>query len=123
MKIWFDGGARPENPGPITACAVSEDGECFELNGTYGTNNQAEWLALHLGVLMAYIMNYQKVHLMGDSKLVVNQFNDKWKSKDEKLKMLKKISREVSDAWDVDLPFEEFTVTWIPRKENRAHVK
>lgn len=75
MKIFFDGGCRP-NPGPLHTAVVAGgrswlrglDGELGE-----GDNNEAEWLAVLHALEIAASMALHDVTLLGDSAVVVNQ--------------------------------------------------
>lgn len=72
MKIWFDGGCRP-NPGTIrTAVVAGGETFCQTAHGT-GDNNDAEWLALLDAMALARRLGLDDVVLLGDSVMVVNQ--------------------------------------------------
>lgn len=84
MRIYFDGGCKP-NPGnmEIGLVFVADDGskaEHAEYLG-YGTNNQAEWLALIVGVAKAKEMGLTEIKMIGDSKNVCMQASGAWKMK------------------------------------------
>lgn len=83
--IYFDGGCKP-NPGKMEVGLVflNEDGTKTphrELAGD-GTNNQAEWLALLVGLSMALGKGMTKVKMIGDSKNVIMQASGAWKMKE-----------------------------------------
>ena len=72
MKIWFDGGCRP-NPGPMETAVVA-GGRTYYRNGLgTGDNNDAEWLALIHALEVARDCGAAEITLLGDSALVVNQ--------------------------------------------------
>lgn len=84
MKIFFDGGAKP-NPGQCE-CGVIIAGppiERFKNDIGYGTNNIAEWTALLWALGIALERGYKEIDIYGDSKLVVSQANGVWKIKQE----------------------------------------
>lgn len=72
MKIWFDGGARP-NPGDIETAVVAA-GRTFRRTAIgRGDNNDAEWLAALQALRIARDMGVREVVLLSDSALVVGQ--------------------------------------------------
>ncbi|MBC7801974.1 MAG: reverse transcriptase-like protein [Gemmatimonadaceae bacterium] len=72
MKIYFDGGCRP-NPGRIEV-AVAVAGTCyFEPDLGFGSNNDAEWLAAIHALNVAATLGITDIQLLGDSALVVGQ--------------------------------------------------
>ncbi|MEE4260374.1 MAG: ribonuclease HI family protein [Bacteroidales bacterium] len=89
----FDGGATP-NPGDMKI-----GGWIRDTNGTriyayteeigHGTNNEAEYRSLIKLLEELKKRGIKKVNIQGDSALVVNQVNGKWKAKDPKMKELK----------------------------------
>ena len=74
MKVYFDGGCRP-NPGAVETAVVA-GGKLF-LRTDYGPgdNNDAEWLALIDALRVARDLGLSDVTLLGDSALVVDQAN------------------------------------------------
>jgi ribonuclease HI len=77
LKIFFDGGCRP-NPGIMETAVVARGVTYHAPDVGYGTNNDAEWLALIEAVKLAHTFDTDDVVLLGDSTLVVNQANGKW---------------------------------------------
>lgn len=74
MKIYFDGGCRP-NPGRVEV-AVVVAGTCyFEPDLGFGSNNDAEWLAAIHALTVAAALGIDDIRLLGDSALVVGQAN------------------------------------------------
>lgn len=74
LKIFFDGGCRP-NPGPIeTAVVAAGRLEIRRELGT-GTSADAEWLALLHAVELAQTLGRADYVLLGDSANVVAQAN------------------------------------------------
>lgn len=72
MKIYFDGGCRP-NPGEIeTAVTAAGQAYCRTDHG-HGDNNDAEWLALLDALRVARELGVRDVILIGDSAMVVDQ--------------------------------------------------
>ncbi len=92
LKIYTDGGARG-NPGPAAAGAVIQnvDGKLLEEASKYlgeMTNNQAEYLALKLGIETAKQYQPEAIDCFLDSELVVNQLNGSYRVKNTELKPL-----------------------------------
>jgi ribonuclease HI len=115
VTIHFDGGGQ--RPGPVTAaCVVTlSDGSAYEevKHFDQGTHNFAEYQALILGLRLARKHGARKVEVMGDSRLVVNQVKGEWKTKHPTLQPLR------AKACDLLAQFDDWSVEWIPRKENR----
>jgi ribonuclease HI len=91
---FFDGSAIP-NPGTMRiGCYIKDpDGKViFEYKQTlgFGTNNEAEYLALL--VLSEHLLKLTSTHglrhvrIFGDSQLVVNQINGKYKINKDQLR-------------------------------------
>lgn len=84
-KMQFDGLAVP-NPGELGCGAVifNTDGRMLYEIGKYipyGTNNQAEYTGLIIGLEACLENGIKNLYVEGDSKLVVNQINGVWKVK------------------------------------------
>ena len=72
MKIYFDGGCRP-NPGPMRTAVVAGGRVYHRDTHGHGDNNDAEWLALLHALTLARSLGLADVTLLGDSTLIVNQ--------------------------------------------------
>ena len=72
MKIWFDGGCRP-NPGAIETAVVAGGRLWHRVDHGRGDNNDAEWLALLDAVAVARELGLSEVVLLGDAMMVVDQ--------------------------------------------------
>lgn len=119
--IFSDGGAR-ENPGPA-ACAfvcISKTGSVVHKGSKYlgnATNNFAEYS----GVILALTWMNQTTESFADpvtfnldSELVVNQINGKYKVKEETLKKLMLIIRNLLGKAKTKIIFKS-----IPREKNK----
>lgn len=74
MKIFFDGGCRP-NPGTMEVAVVAQ-GETYILRDIgRGTSGDAEWLALIHALKIALSLGVTGFVLLGDSASVVAQAN------------------------------------------------
>ncbi|KUR78082.1 reverse transcriptase-like protein [Novosphingobium sp. FSW06-99] len=72
MKIWFDGGCRP-NPGVIETAVVTGGRVWHRGDHGQGDNNDAEWLALLDAIAVARDLGLRDVVLLGDAVMVVDQ--------------------------------------------------
>lgn len=72
MKIYFDGGCRP-NPGQIETALVAAGRTCHRADHGLGDNNDAEWLALLEALSLARDQGLSDVILLGDSATVIDQ--------------------------------------------------
>ncbi|MEO7247248.1 MAG: reverse transcriptase-like protein [Novosphingobium sp.] len=74
MKVYFDGGCRP-NPGAIETAVVAGGKVFYRTDHGPGDNNDAEWLALIDALRVARDLGLADVTLLGDSAMVVDQAN------------------------------------------------
>ncbi len=115
-KLFTDGGARG-NPGPAGLGAILfEEEELVSFENKFmpnATNNQAEYLALLLGLKMAVKKDVKELECFLDSELVVKQMKGEYKIKDEIMKKLKeKIDLEVEK-------FSKITFKHVVREKNK----
>lgn len=74
MKVYFDGGCRP-NPGPMEVSAFAKGQSFIRKNVGVGSNSIAEWLALIHALEVAIEMGESEVTALGDSRLIIAQAN------------------------------------------------
>lgn len=72
MKIFFDGGCRP-NPGAMEIAVVVQGQAYVRQDVGLGSSFDAEWLALIHAVAVAQSLGFTDVALLGDSATVVGQ--------------------------------------------------
>lgn len=72
LKIYFDGGCRP-NPGAMEAAVVARGATYFFDDLGSGTSSDAEWLALWLALQVAQSLGEPNFDLVGDSLEVIRQ--------------------------------------------------
>ncbi len=72
MKIFFDGGCRP-NPGAMEIAVVAQGQAYVRPDMGQGSSFDAEWLALIHAVEVAQTLGLTDVVLLGDSATVVGQ--------------------------------------------------
>lgn len=115
--IYFDGASKG-NPGKAGAGVwiKNKDGdEVARISRYLGekTNNEAEYLALLLGLREAKKRGSNSVHIFTDSELVEKQIKGIYRVRDLDLKELhKKVIRILKE-------FSSFVIEFIPREKNR----
>lgn len=72
LKIFFDGGCRP-NPGAMEVAAVARGVAHVEAGLGFGDNHDAEWLALLHALRIAQAIGANDIVLIGDSRAVIDQ--------------------------------------------------
>lgn len=119
--LFFDGLCEP-NPGGFCAWSyvlwlgkkcISDCGGFDPSPNT--TCNFAEWCALGFGLKKLKSLNLPDIEsltILGDSKLVVMQLDDRWRTKAEKLILLRNRCREML------ADFPDWVARWIPRELN-----
>lgn len=118
VTIFIDG-ASLGNPGPSAWAAVVEADGRSEAHGEYlgfATNNQAEYHAL-IGALeyaLTAFPSQTPIVIKCDSELVVKQMSGKYRVKDEDLKQLYSVARELAAR------FSALSIEHIPREKNAA---
>lgn len=106
-SLYIDGASRG-NPGPGGAglCLMQNSTIVCEQGFYLGkkTNNQAEYLALVLGLffLETYIKKGDHVRIVSDSQLLVRQMQGSYKVKDLILLELKKIALDVMKSYHIE---------------------
>lgn len=112
--VWFDGCCLG-NPGPMGAGAVVEtERERKVLSRAFGlgTNNQAEYHGLILGLRHALGMGADRVTVHGDSQLVLRQLEGRYAVKSPGLKALHEEARLLLAR------FSQVKLAWVPREAN-----
>ena len=116
-RLYCDGASRG-NPGPAGAGVVLIDPQGRERvrQGRYlgrTTNNVAEYQALLLGLEEAHHLQITRLQVFADSELLVKQLTGRYRVKSPHLLPLWNESRQALQR------FEAYTITHIPREENR----
>lgn len=116
--LYFDGGIRQGicaygwllvNPNDENEIIASGNKTC----GKNGTSNISEYRALIAGLQGALKAKINVVHIVGDSRLIVNQVIGFWKVNKPELKKHRDYVLELLEQ------FEDFTIKWVPRHENK----
>ena len=116
-SLYFDGASRG-NPGPAGAGGVIYDAQqkivdTYSINLGVTTNNVAEYGGLLAGLNRCHELNIKVLQVYGDSKLVINQVNGKWKVRNEKLKAIHSQIKKVQPFFTT-ISFEH-----VYRKDNK----
>lgn len=115
-KLFFDGSCM-QNGSRAGVLFVSPHG--YTIHKSYKllfpcTNNIVEYEALTNGLKMAIEWNITELHIYGDSQLIINQVNEQYQTKDDKLVPYKKMVDSLRRY------FTFVTFQQIPRAENKA---
>jgi ribonuclease HI len=110
-------GASRGNPGPSGAGAVLYDAAgnevaSFRRRLDDGTNNEAEYEAIALGVERALARGVRRIAIRADSEVVVKQLNGVYKVREPRLCPRHARVRELLAG------FDRYEVGWIPRERN-----
>lgn len=115
VKLWFDGGCRP-NPGPMeTAVAVRGQVRHRQLAGQ-GDNTDAEWLALLDALDVARELGLTDITLLGDCAVVVNQARGAAKCRDARF------VDYLARFHALSAGFARVRVRYVPRRHNLAGI-
>lgn len=117
LQLYADGGSRG-NPGPSSSAfaILDMDDNVVKKDGIYlgiGTNNQAEYTALRIGLEEARNMQAEEVHVYMDSLLVINQMKGLFKVKHRDLWPIHQACRQLADS------FHKIDFTHVPREYNK----
>lgn len=112
----FDGACKG-NPGPAAGGAVLEVQEetviCHGKPFT-GTNNEAEYQGLIVGLRRAIELGVTDLTVFGDSNLVVNQVNGEWGIHRPHLRLLREQAKRLLNR------IPTWSLAWVPREQNAA---
>jgi phosphopantothenoylcysteine decarboxylase/phosphopantothenate--cysteine ligase len=112
-----DGGSRG-NPGPSAiGFSITDSNGTAVCEGGWpsgvGTNNEAEYRALIWGLENARALGVERIGVIADSQLMVNQVNGAYKVKNEGLKPL------FLRVLDLRRLFESFSIAHVMRADNK----
>jgi ribonuclease HI len=120
VVAYFDGACKP-NPGqmglgiyylPKYKNHNSLDGIRVPIPAGPGTNNLAEWKALEALLLHLVQRDTESALIRGDSKLVIEQINGRWKVKTESHQAV------AERCYDLLCELQAAKIEWIPRHLN-----
>lgn len=122
IEAWFDGACEPYNPFGHTSygLVVKKDGETIYTESNYAgngpgySNNVGEYLGIIniFQYLKRNSLNQENIQIYGDSALVINQIQGKWKIKRGIYVEYAKLAKKLSKA------FPNTVYQWIPREQN-----
>ena len=112
----FTDGASRGNPGPAGAGVLIKKGDQIvdELRVFLGTktNNEAEYMAVILGLECAHMHKFKYIKVYSDSQLLVKQLQGTYKVKAPTLQPLFAKAKEILSG------FDSVEFLWIPREQN-----
>jgi ribonuclease HI len=114
LKIFFDGGCRP-NPGKMETAVVVRGRAYIEHDVSYGTSMDAEWRALIHALRVAQELELENFILLGDSASVVGQANGTQKCRGDNMRHLLAFRALMSGV-------NEPRVRYIKRAQNLAGI-
>lgn len=117
-----DGGTRKSNPGKAAiGYVIVKDGnkgkknvlsQRYQLIG-WATNNEAEYIAVIYALERLLLMGARHVTVRCDNQMVVESIKQGWTM--SKSPHLARLKERVEDLM---VCFDEFSIKWVPRKEN-----
>lgn len=115
LKIYFDGGCRP-NPGQMETAVVARGITYYQPNCGQGTNNDAEWLALIHALEVASTIGAFDIVLLSDSAVIVGQASGEAKCRSPELRAHLAKFQTLADS------FERIRLRRISRHQNLAGI-
>ncbi|XP_057790809.1 uncharacterized protein LOC131007914 [Salvia miltiorrhiza] len=113
-KLYVDGCSNMRGSG-LGLVLISPQGDMVEQSircQFKATNNEAEYEAMLAGLELAKEMKVKRINVFSDSQLVVNQMQGSYQAKDAKM------IAYLSKTKELQLSFEEFTLSQVPRGDN-----
>lgn len=114
LKIFFDGGCRP-NPGPMEAAVVVRGNPHFFDHLGAGSNTDAEWQALLCAIALARDLGLQDAEFLGDSLEVTRQANLAASTG-------RATSAHAASFLGLLAQYRPGKITWIKREQNLAGI-
>ena len=120
LRIYTDGGSRG-NPGPAASAAVlkemvaGKEGKTIATASKYlgkTTNNQAEYMAIVIGLEKARALGGKQIEVHLDSELAHRQLTGKYKVKDPE------IAKRFLEVKNLLHAFQKVTFTHVRREKN-----
>jgi hypothetical protein len=88
-NLFFDGASKgnPGNSGAGFAVYDANGTKCadFYVCCGWATCNEAEYVGVLTGLMICAMANIKRVHVFGDSKLIISQLAGTWRAKDVKM--------------------------------------
>jgi ribonuclease HI len=115
LKIFFDGGCQP-NPGRIEVAIVARGQSAFFDDLGYGTNSDAEWLALRLALKVAHSLKVPRFELLGDNANVIAQATGRAGCRSQSA------AAHLAQYLDLATTGRPDRIRWLPRNQNLAGI-
>lgn len=115
LKIFFDGGCRP-NPGRMETAVVVGGATHLQSDCGTGDSNEAEWLACIYAAEIAVSIGARDVVFLSDSALVVGQASGLAKCRRNDFQTHLEKFRSIADN------FDRMRIRKIPRNQNLAGI-
>jgi ribonuclease HI len=115
LKIFFDGGCRP-NPGKLEVALVARGVAYFFDDLGSGTSEDAEWIALRLALQHAHSAGEGEFELIGDCANVIAQANGLTKCRTQAARDHREQYRSCAASG------QPKRVRWTPRTQNLAGI-
>ncbi|HQS95484.1 MAG: ribonuclease HI [Novosphingobium sp. 16-62-11] len=115
LKVYFDGGCRP-NPGRIEVAAVLRGVAHVRDDLGEGTNGDAEWLALIHALECAQASGAVAFDLIGDSRSVIEQANGHIKPRSDSDRA------HLAQFQALAAGYAPQRIRWIKREQNLAGI-
>ncbi|OGY80089.1 MAG: hypothetical protein A3B74_03405 [Candidatus Kerfeldbacteria bacterium RIFCSPHIGHO2_02_FULL_42_14] len=117
VTIYTDGGARG-NPGPGGIGVVIYDAEGHVIKEHkaflgFTTNNKAEYTAVIQALHIAQELQAERVRLLSDSRLIIEQLNRRFKVRDKDLAKL------FTQVWNLAHSFRSVVFQHVRREQNK----
>lgn len=117
LKVFTDWWSRG-NPGESGVGVYITDEKGFEEKRYkylgIKTNNEAEYMAVFLGIKRCIELWAIEVELYADSNLVIKQLSGEWKIKKDELKILYSDIKKLISKYNIKICY-----TWVPREKNK----
>ncbi len=115
-KLFFDGSQKKCTIG-YGIVIYKDDTIIYKEGGFHEdaalSNNVGEYIGLIIGLTKALELGITDVEVFGDSKLVIGQMNQEFRTKASTMKPCYCVAKLLQDK------FKKISFTWIPRKANK----
>lgn len=115
LKIYFDGGCRP-NPGAIEVAVVARGAAHFFDDLGCGTSSDAEWMALRMALQFAQSLGEPDFDLIGDSLEVIRQASGKSRCRSASA------TQHLARYEECAAAGRPRRLVWTPRQQNLAGI-
>ena len=115
VKLWFDGGCRP-NPGAMETAVVARGRAWCRQGLGDGDCNDAEWLALLHALEVARELGAEDIILIGDSAMVVQQASGRLRCREPRF------GARLAEFRTLAALFRRVRIRHTPRSRNLAGI-